>query len=178
MTASIRVLLVALLAALAAPAFAAGQMYRWVDAEGRVHYSDKPQPGAEELAIPEAQTFESSAAKVTLPAPRSTTPRPEPQTYTSIGIASPTSEEVLWNIEGELSVRASSQPALRPGHAYRWVFDGKPVDNVAQTNATVTIPEVWRGTHTLSVAIVDVDGNEVGRSPTVTFHVRQNSIAN
>lgn len=35
---------------LAAPAFA-GQVYRWVDPDGRVHYGDQPMPGAREVDL-------------------------------------------------------------------------------------------------------------------------------
>ena len=34
--------------------------YRWVDAQGVVHYSDTPQPGAETLQIQPAQTFSAT----------------------------------------------------------------------------------------------------------------------
>ncbi len=39
-------LFAACLASLSLGAFAAGQVYRWVDKQGRVHYGDRPPPGA------------------------------------------------------------------------------------------------------------------------------------
>lgn len=39
-------------------------VYRWVDSQGVVHYSDRPQPSAERLRIPPAQTFHDLPAAV------------------------------------------------------------------------------------------------------------------
>ena len=36
--------------------------YRWVDSAGVVHYSDRPQPGAEKVNLPPAQTYTTPAA--------------------------------------------------------------------------------------------------------------------
>jgi hypothetical protein len=49
----------AVLASLASAGIAVAQTkttYRWVDAQGVVHYSDTPQPGAQVIQLPSAQT--------------------------------------------------------------------------------------------------------------------------
>jgi len=46
---SLRYLFIPLLLLTAPPATA--EIYRWVDAQGRVHYSDKPHEGADEVVI-------------------------------------------------------------------------------------------------------------------------------
>ena len=171
--------LVALGMLLLAAGFAAasGGTYRWVDAEGRVHYSDKPHPGAEEVTLPKAQTFEPA------PVPARRTPAPQPASapasvaYT-VRVVSPTVDEVLWNIEGDLAVRLSLSPALRGGDGIRIIYDGQVLTDLPETELSFTIPEVYRGTHTLAAAVIDDSGSELARSPTVTFHVRQNSIIN
>jgi hypothetical protein len=47
--------------------------YRWVDAQGVVHYSDTPHPGAQVIQLPSAQTYRAppppSAASKAAPAP-------------------------------------------------------------------------------------------------------------
>ena len=37
-------------------------LYRWVDDQGRVHYSDQPQPQAEEIEVAEPATFSAQEA--------------------------------------------------------------------------------------------------------------------
>lgn len=40
-----------LLLALALPSLASAQIYRWVDAQGNVHFGSQPRPGAETLSV-------------------------------------------------------------------------------------------------------------------------------
>ncbi len=40
---------------IAQPTFA--QIYKWTDSQGNVHFSDKPQPGAEKVELPSVQTY-------------------------------------------------------------------------------------------------------------------------
>jgi len=49
----------AVLCALLVASAAFAQAYRWVDENGRVHYTDRPQPQAEEVVIGEPTTFEA-----------------------------------------------------------------------------------------------------------------------
>jgi hypothetical protein len=52
MTSRVRISLLALpLAALLLSLSAAADVYRWVDANGRVHYSDRPRAGAERIKV-------------------------------------------------------------------------------------------------------------------------------
>ncbi len=163
-----------------AAAAVAAPTYRWVDADGNVHYSDRPQPGAEEVILPEAQTFESTpiAPPAVAPTPPPTPQAPAAPVDYSVQVVSPTPDEVLWNIQGDLSMRVSLAPSLRAGHAIRVVYDGRTLDGLPETELALTIPEVYRGTHTLAAAVVDDTGREIARSPVVTFHVRQASIIN
>ncbi len=43
-------------------------VYKWVDDNGVVHYSDQPNPKAQKLEIADAQTYSSQSAKVAGPA--------------------------------------------------------------------------------------------------------------
>jgi pyruvate/2-oxoglutarate dehydrogenase complex dihydrolipoamide acyltransferase (E2) component len=54
---------VTLLALLVVLLFVAGAVYKWVDKEGKVHYSDKPPPGQESqaVAVPPGPTAEQQA---------------------------------------------------------------------------------------------------------------------
>jgi hypothetical protein len=43
---------------------------------------------------------------------------------------------------------------------------------------SVTLPDVFRGQHTLQVVVIDSAGAELMRSPSRTFFVQQTSIQN
>ena len=70
-------------------------MYRWVDAQGVVHYSDQPQPGAQSIQMQSAQTYRAPAqpkpaANAAAPASGAQPPR---FTYRSCAITQPTAEQ-------------------------------------------------------------------------------------
>ena len=150
------------------------EAYTWTDEEGVVHFSDRPHPGAEEIQLPDDST---SQPRPTLR--RSTDNNEEDATsttafsYTSLEVASPGSEETLWNIEGVLSVSLNLQPALRTGHRVRVYFDGTP----RMVNGTrFEIEEVYRGAHNLQAEIVDETGQLLIRSLPRRFYVQQTSV--
>lgn len=171
-------LVLASLSILAATA-ATAEVYRWVDEDGVIHYSDTPHPGAEEIVLPDAPSATPparpfGAAQRTLPT-NGDEPSPAGFDYQSLSVVQPAPEETLWNIEGQLTVRVNLQPALRPGDRVRVYFDGEPRD---VPDLQFELQEVYRGTHNLQVEIVDEAGQLMIRSEPVRFHVQQTSIVN
>ncbi len=144
-------------------------LYRWVDDEGRIHFSDQPQEGAEEVTVRSPSTFESQKAPVQRPqAPRE---QEKAFKYESIAVVQPTSEQTLWNIGGELNVNIALRPGLRPGHKLKANLNGKTIELDGTNSFTLT--EVYRGEQNLSVSVSDGSGKELIRSPTVRFFVQQ-----
>jgi len=167
-----------LLLLLLCAAAASAQVYKWVDEDGIVHYTDQPVPGAERIDIESRPTSRSA------PRPRATTRRQDdaateapaqPFRYESISFASPTSEESLWNIGGILNVQLSLSPGLRSGDRVRIYFDGEPR---MITGTGVVLEEVWRGTHNLQAEVLDASGALLIRSRPIQFHVHQTSVLN
>lgn len=66
-----RILTFAATILITASALAAGDVYRWKDANGTWHYSDQPQPGAE-LVVRNSRPVGSDAASAPAPAPAAT----------------------------------------------------------------------------------------------------------
>ena len=166
-----------LLGLLVMPYAAADEAYVWTDADGVVHYSDRPQPGAQRIQLADPNTGQS-------PAPRRSEPgdaadsEPEsedsaPFSYESFAVASPGAEETLWNIEGVLNVTLALSPELQPGHQVRVYFDGSP-RLVSSTSFQLT--DVWRGVHNLQAEVVDETGNMLIRTQTNRFYVQQTTV--
>lgn len=155
----------------------ATEVYRWVDAAGQVHYSDQWAPGAEKVSIATAPGFRA-------PAPRPDTGEQAggtteaPGRYQTLEVLSPTQEEVLWNIEGQLPVSVQVAPSLLPGHVLRLYLDDKPVAELPPGSTQTTLKDVYRGSHTLKAAVADPSGKMLASSPAVRFAVRQTSIQN
>jgi hypothetical protein len=155
----------------------AGEMWRWVDANGVVHFSDRPHPGAERVELGSAQSYTAPA----IPPPRREQPEQEGEPaslYSRLSIVSPSEGETLWNIGGELNVQIALEPLLASGHQLRIFLDGSQVEGVPQGATQFTIGEVFRGERTLRASIVDAQGRELVSSETVTFFVQQTSVLN
>ena len=169
-----------LLALASAAAWGSAEVYRWTDAEGQSHYSDRPQPGAERITITVSPPA-SGSPDGNSPAARGQEAEDEPPApvdrYQSLTITSPAQEQVLWNIEGQLDVAAAVQPPLQPDHALRFTLDGRTaVTEPGETRVQFT--EVFRGEHSLQVEVVDAQGRTLVASPTTRFFVRQTALPN
>jgi hypothetical protein len=163
------------LSALSGTAATAAPAWTWVDENGTVHFSDRPVPGARQVELSGAQGFGTqSAARAALGTDQGDTAG---NPYRAIEILSPADQETLWNIGSQLPVQVRFQPALQPGHRYDLAFDGQR-RNLDTTSARVTLPDVFRGTHTLQVVVIDSAGTEVMRSAPRTFFVQQTSVQN
>jgi hypothetical protein len=167
------------LALVLAAGVALAQAYRWVDENGVVHYSDRPQAGAEEVELETAPAINIPPRPTATP--RSVGPRTDNQEadaasgYASLAVAAPAAEETLWNIGGVLNVSLDLQPALQSNHQLRVYFDGSP----QQVNGTqFQLQEVWRGVHNLQAEVLDENGQLMIRSQPIRFYVQQTTIVN
>jgi hypothetical protein len=149
--------------------------WTWTDANGTVHFSDRPEPGARQVELAGAQGFGSGVPARA--APLVTSGGDPAALYQVIDIVSPAQQETLWNIGTVLNVQVRFQPALQPGHRYDLLLDGQR-RNVNTTNPRVALPDVVRGTHTLEIVVFDGAGAELARSPARTFFVQQTSVLN
>lgn len=145
-------------------------VYKWVDAQGVVHYSDQPHPNAQKLEVRGAQTFsampvQSSPAPVEAPAAG--------PVYSSCAISQPTDQQMLMNVYNATAVVASSPP-LRPGDQVHLFVDGKVIPG---SSTSFTFP-VFRGQHSVQAVIEDSTGQIVCETSSVTFYVHQPSIRN
>ncbi|HSN70183.1 MAG TPA: DUF4124 domain-containing protein [Steroidobacteraceae bacterium] len=158
-------------------ALANSEVWRWVDSNGVVHFSDRPVPGAEKVQL-NVQTFTPPPR----PAPRSNPPAAETGTetreYRSLEIWKPAHDEAIVNTAGAVSVRMRLEPGLANDHSIFVYLNGQRVDNQPLDALDVQLNEVPRGTHTLTAVVTDSQGNTLIQAPPVVFHVVQASIAN
>jgi hypothetical protein len=145
------------------------QVYKQVDENGKITFTDQPAPDATPVEIK----------------PTNITPPPSPSTYPeaasdsdmdgagnafNVTITSPDDETIIPRGPGNFSVSASTSPALSPRHTLQLMMDGNP-HGETQRNPSWTLTNVFRGEHNLQVAIMDVSGREVTRSASVRVYV-------
>ena len=165
--------LLAALGGFGVAAHGSATLYRWVDAQGITHYSDRPAPGAEKVQIAAAQTYKSTPTPASQPRQRGTAPA-APK-YSRLEVTRPSEEEAFVNNGGSVAAAAVVEPVLANGHQLWFVLDGTRQPDPAGGAMTMTF-QVDRGTHTMAVVITDETGREIMSSAGVTFYVRQNSI--
>ena len=167
---------IVILLGLLASGSALAQAYTWTDADGIVHYSDRPQPGATEVDLGKYNAPQgNSLVRKPLPQRSSTTDDAAngASRYTSLEVASPAAEQTLWNIDATLSVSLVLSPALQSGHRMRVYFDGTPQE---VSGLSFQLQAVYRGAHNLQAEVVDQAGKVLIRSQPSRFYVQQTSV--
>lgn len=173
----------ALLAMLLTSAIATAGVYKWVDKEGNIHYSDTAPPHglATEVDLPEPSRYkprpipsldtEAQTGKTSTDADETD----KPTSYPVVTIVKPENGGTVRSNEGIVAIEVQLEPALAKGHVMAFSLDGTAIpDKVASTSFQIT--SVDRGTHSLTASVQDEQGKELGRSASVTFTLRKASL--
>ncbi len=152
-------------------------VYKTINADGEVVFSDRPGQGAERVELPGLTTYKPPPVTKRTPRSAATAAGDDAGQYSSLKVSSPEDEATIWDNEGIISLSLEIDPELQTdtGHRIQYYLDGKP-DGEAETSLTYTYRDVDRGTHTVSAAVVDVEGNALISSSPVTVHLHKASI--
>ncbi|MCT8468879.1 DUF4124 domain-containing protein [Chromohalobacter canadensis] len=169
--------------ALGVSAVQATPVYRSVDAQGNVTFSDRPVgkkvdvgtvntvPGQPRetretrdlQALPDAATETEAGGASSFTA------------YERLAIAAPGNETTLpTGAAGDTQVRVAITPELRETDKLRMVIDGE-VNGPARHATTFSVTELVRGEHTLRAEVVDAEGRVRQRSAPITLYVQRAS---
>jgi hypothetical protein len=157
----------------------AGTVYKWIDENGVVHYSDQPHPNAQKIQVQAAQTYKAPPAD-TAATPDTLAPAPPESasgSYRGCAVVQPQDDSTFANMDS-LTVVVQTDPALRPGDQIFVTLDGQALNGKAATGGTFTISPVERGTHTLQAVVRSADGAVLCQAQGVTFNVHQPSVLN
>jgi hypothetical protein len=168
---------VTVLALLSAVASAGGTtLYRWVDAQGVVHYSDSPQPGAQKVDIQPAQTYkaptvsQASAAGSSSSGGSNSSGSSVAGTY-SCSVASPQTDQSFFAPES-VDVFVTVSPGLQEGDEVQISVDGTALPTMG---AQANIVQPARGSHSVSATVRGADGRTRCNAAPVTFNVQRPS---
>ncbi|WP_018717440.1 DUF4124 domain-containing protein [Arhodomonas aquaeolei] len=173
-----------LMAAVAAPA--AADVYRWVDDQGQVHFSDEPHEGADPVDVGEPTVVES------LPTPKGAATSEDgadagddddaggdgdaaAQTQWHIAIAAPSDEATVRDNRGRIQLVLDVRPRLADDQHVLVLVDGSPSKQGPFTASDITLTDLDRGAHELQVLLRNDDGRVLARSSTVTVYLHQAS---
>jgi hypothetical protein len=152
----------------------AATVYKCVDEQGRVEYSNLPCPGGVRMDIPTAAPApgETPAAAGGAKKPAPPAQKPPFAGYSQFAITSPQGAELVRDSSGSgtVAVEIAIVPGLRTdlGHSIAVFLDG------TETGRRFSGPQFLlagldAGTHTLRAAVMGADGSEIVSTETVTF---------
>lgn len=155
--------------------------YRIVHPDGTVEFTDDASRGGEEIKLRDVQTIavpDDEGEGNDEGRRRKSDEKPEKKErsfsgYQRISISSPHPEQTIWSTGSGVTVSVSIDPLLQPGHTVVVSLDGS--EKARGGSTSVTIAEVYRGTHSVSASVIDQQGNNLISSSPVTFYLRQKS---
>ncbi len=171
-----RLLLTILL--LAAPLVAPAQIYRTVDEQGNVVFTDTPPPAgteSEEVTLPQINTTPPPEPRPDLaPEPNETAEEPAKPEY-GVAITVPADETTIPMGPGNFAVSGLVRPSLGSGHQVQLYVDGVPWGE-PQSVPSWELTNVFRGAHDITIAVVDSEGRHQAVSEPVRVYVLRPSV--
>lgn len=133
-------------------------VYKTVDENGNIIFTDKPSENSEEIKLQELQTIKNPNPPRLTTSPKESTLEKE-SLYKSILITNPADGSGLRSNNGSVSISVSLVPPLRPGHKIIIAMDGNKVS--AGSAESVSLQNVERGTHSLTASVIDGNGKKL-----------------
>ncbi|MDF3014465.1 MAG: hypothetical protein K0Q78_2669 [Cellvibrio sp.] len=124
---------------------AAADVYKTVDKDGNIKYTDNPQTGkAEKVELREINTVPGAQ-----------------------------SEALPQSVPVDSFAAVNLTPTLQQGHLLVYFMNGELLEETTMNN--IIVKDVPRGTHTLVVEVIDQNGQSLGTSaPTIVNVIRPN----
>ena len=146
----------------------AATVYRSVDEDGNIIFSDKQTDGSEEIHVEDAQTVNTPSA-----GPFKYTPPKKEQApqYTDIAIVSPADDTAIRDNEGNITVSVVLEPGLNSGRGDQLALymDGSQVS--VGSSPQFELKSVNRGLHTLKASVIDTSGKTIISSSPSSFTI-------
>ena len=146
-------------------------VYRWVDDEGNVVFSDTPPPqnsitrDIQQVNIPPVKTVPAlQAPRISTNQRSNKTPR---QPYKQFSITHPATDTAIRENTGNVKVQTLLNPSLQASDRVTLYMDGQVISEGRQTSFQLS--NVDRGTHTLHAEVKDKTGKTLVSTEPVSF---------
>ncbi|WP_269844420.1 DUF4124 domain-containing protein [Paraferrimonas haliotis] len=155
--------------------FSSATVYRWVDENGKVHYSDEPKEGtnAEQVQLKPNSSIQLSPPPSA--ADTATTETPAQPVEYKIAIVSPENQATIRENNGNFSVQVEVEPKLDSSLKMALSLNGNTYSVPQRTNL-FRLVNIDRGEHKLSVRIIDQNGKVLASSQETTVYLHRASM--
>ena len=165
----------AIILALLAASAAAQNIYKTVDEDGNVVYTDAPPTeGAKPMDLPPITVADPYEVPVAADTPDGEKDAVTTVYYPDLSFVSPISEEHFWGTGGSFTAQLASSQTLAGDHQVRFSLDGQEAGTTS--SFFMQFNGIDRGEHTVSAEILDAGGKVLARAAPVTFYMRQQSV--
>jgi hypothetical protein len=152
-------------------------VYKWTDAQGVVHFSDQPVPGAEKVLTTSApghagilgQTAAAGSTAAAKPKGDKTL------AAATVAISSPAPEQTFTG-EQSVPVALTVDGELKSSWTVVWTLNGAVVQGQSPTATSFTLTDLSRGVYTLEATVTDAATGESKAADPVTFNVMRPSL--
>lgn len=152
-------------------------LYKGLDEEGNVTYSDKPFENSEQFTPPALTIVDAPKVPPKKEvAEEKEEKKAEETKYTKLSISAPVNDQTIWN-EPDLMVSLKLTPTLNiaEGHTTWLLMDGKPIVKNSQS-LLLQIGRSDRGQHTLQAQVRNKKGKIIKRSKPVIIHIKNSVV--
>lgn len=153
------------------------EVFTYIDAQGNRVFTD--QPGSRNAKRVPLATSNRMSANPTGAAPVIAEEKTETKPlfrYDLLRVLVPEPDATIRSSAGELIVSVTSEPGLQRGHRYRLLLDGQPTADPGPS-PVFALGNIDRGSHNLSVEILDEHGRTIERTANQPFHMLRISLA-
>ena len=160
----------------------AAEVYKTVDKDGNVTYTDKPPAGgAKPMDLPPLSVIETPVYEKPAKAEESEEDKEMSlgylrQQYSDFAIVAPPQEESVWHPEVAMSMAWNTRYQLQEGMQVTVYVDGKQVARTA--DQIIPVPDLDRGEHKLEAQLTDSKNRRIATAEPVTFFIRRPNLYN
>ena len=157
------------------------QVYKTVDKDGNVTYTDQPpSDGSKPIKLRPISVIEAPKYEVAPKADEESAADGEPKqmtlkylrkNYRDFAIIAPQSEETIWNPEQGISVAWNVGYQLQAGMKVVVSVDGKQM--AVSSDQVIPVAITDRGEHTVTAELQDAKNRRIATAEPVVFYIRQ-----
>jgi hypothetical protein len=154
------------------------EIYKTVDENGNVTYSDTPKEKADAVDLPQINTQPAIQVR-TRPGTDTSeeeNQEPAPKRY-QVRILSPGMGLQVPMGQQDVPVNVLIAPNLHKNHRMQLFVNGQPYGPASQSNQGV-LKNIYRGEHRLHAAVVTRKGKVISQSSPITIFVQRRSVLN
>ena len=162
------------LALLTTSSLFAGEVYRVVNEDGEITFTDSPAANVKAEALDMPKT---NIAVAPPPSAKKTTEGEAAEddvAYTSARIVKPSNNATIPPGQREVAVQLAFKPSLQPNHLVQLYIDGQKQGSPS-ASSSFTITSLSRGQHSVRAEVIGADKKRKITTQTVTINVKQNS---